>query len=445
MRHRVTFVHSRGKENGIKSLNSTHVEVIPGSSREDRFTFDAPRYSHIRSIRIQVIKPFQHTLQTSPFAYDYQIGLHIYIVPEPIPEVGERHNFYTQVHDVIHDLFGIGLTENDWILSLNSLYFHTHEFLEPRGSLAAQLPSSWDAIDYSVSDGKVKIKSLQAVLNLLEVDAGERKEYKEVGTFHIEELTTRDDLVLSGARVVFNDEDVGEFDKEEGFVHRTLFHIKPRHRQTDHISVVYKPNGLHPIMSVEKPPKLPEDDDLRMCKLYYYLTLDKSVFLDRYQMPDLLKILVSYGSRDLELPEYSVEGWGNEILLEVKDNAQYPLDLTLHSRYQLPNNKADHTEVIIDKPFLFYGCEVGSDAFLLKNSPFDNKVTIGGSHEKFFTDDTVFYQVLEPGTVNIAIPNAHGDANWVNFVTLLAVLLGVLLIVPKVFKRKMVNTAKKNE
>lgn len=442
MRHRTTFVHSRGKENGIESLNSTHVKVISGATREDRLTFDAPVYSHIKALRIQVIKPFSRTLQTTPFAYDYQIGLHIYIVPEAVPEVDERPNFYSQVHALLKDLFGLELEEKDWILSLNSLYFHTDDSLEPRGKFAEKLPKNWDALDYSISEGKAVLKSLQAALADLEADAGEDGEYKEVGIFGVEELTTRDDLVLSGARVVFNDAEPS--DEEDKFVHRTLFHVKPRHRQLQNVPIEYTPNGLHPIISLKHSPKRPEDDDLRLCKLYYYLALSKDVIFDRYQIPDSLTPLIMYGTTDLELPAYLVTGWGNEILMEVSSDADYPIDLTLHTRYQLPRNDSAHTNVTISKPLLFYGCETGSDSFLLKNSPFDNKATIGGSYEKFFTEDTVFYRVLEPETVTTTIPNAHGSAKWFNLVTLLTVLLGVFLIVSKVFRRP-VDTAKKNQ
>lgn len=442
MRFRTTFIHSHGKENGIKTLNSTHIEVVQGSTREDRLTFDAPTYSHIKAVRIQVIKPFKRTLQTSPFAYDYQIGLHIYIVPEAVPEVDERHNFYTQVNTLLHDLFGLELEEKDWILSLNSLYFHTGDYLEPRGEFADKLPKIWDVLDYSISEGKAVLKSLQAVLTELEVDAGDLGYYKEVGIFGVEELTTRDDLVLSGARVVFNDEETsGEEDK---FVHRTLFHVKPRHRQLKNVPIEYKPNGLHPVISLMESPKRPEDDDLRRCKLYYYLALKKDVFFDRYQIPDSLTPIIMYGTNDLELPAYLVAGWGNEILMEVSSNAEYPIDLTLHSRYELPRNDSTYTDVEINKPLLFYGCETGSDSFLLKNSPFNNKATIGGSYEKFFTEDTVFYRVLEPEAVTITIPNAHGNANWVNLVTFLSVLLGVFLIVSRVVRRQ-VDTTKKNQ
>lgn len=446
MRHRTTFIHSRGKDNGIESLNSTYVEVVPGSTREDRLTYDAPSFSHISSLRIQVIKPFQRTPQTAPFTYDYQIGLHIYIVPKAVPEVNERQNFYAQVNSLLKETFDIELEEKDWILSLNSLYYHTDEYLKPHGNFAGKLPAEWDALDYSISEGTAVAKSFQALLNDLQVDAGTSGEYKEVGVFGIELFTTRDDLVLSGARVVFNDDDGDTLEDESKFVHRTLFHVKPRHRQISSVPVEYVPNGLHPIISLKESPERPEDDDLRLCKLYYYAALNKNVFFDRYQTPEALTTLTVFGTTDLELPEYLVSGWGNEILMEVDPDAQFPIDLTLHTRYQLPKNDSGYTDVIIEKPLLFYGCETGSDSFLLKNSPFDNKAVIGGGYEKFFTDDTVFYRALEPGAITITVPTAHGSANWVNLVTMLSVLLGIFIIVSKVFGvRRNVDTIKKNQ
>lgn len=448
MRQRVTFIHSRGKENGIESLNATHVAVVPESSREDKYTFDAARFTHIRSIRVQVIKPFERTLRTAPFAYDYQIGLHIYIIPEAVPEADERVNFYNQVEEVLGELFGVTLSEKDWILSLNSLYFHTSDYLQPRGSLAEQIPGKWDAIDYSVNDGTAVLKTFQADLNLLEVDAGNDGLYKEVGIFGVEELTTRDDLVLSGARVIFNDEVDPELE-ESGFVHRTMFHVKPRHRQASLVDVAYTENGLHPKITFENAPKRPEDDDIRLCRLYCYVSLEKSTFLDPYQTPDALVPIVAYGSRDLELPEYAIAGWGNEALMEVDEDAEFPLELTLHSRYQLPSNRSVYTNVKFDKPLLFYGCEVGLDAFLLKNSPFDNKAQFGGSYEKFFTENTVFYRVSEPGVVAYDMPNANGSGAYVSLVTLLAILVGLSFIVPKLWRTTKTNKTaaetKKNE
>lgn len=453
MRHRVTIVHSHGLANGIESLNTTHVQAVPGSAREDRFTFPSKEYSHIRSFRIQIIKPYKHTQQTAPFAYDYQIGLHVYIVPRAVPEADERQNFYNQVNGLLHDLFGVNVTEKDWILSLNSLYYFSSEYLTPQGELAQKLPQKWDTLEYTFADGKLVLKSFQAVLDDLEVDAG-LGDYTEVGIFGVEALTTRDDLVLSGARVIFNDEDSqnapdGEKDPEndeQRFVHRTMFHVKPRHRQGSHVPIEYRPNGLHPIMRVSQQPEMPLDDDIRRCRLYIYYVFENSVFFDRYQAPDLLTTLVAYGTTDLELPEYSAPGWGTEALLELDRDAQYPLDLTLHSRYQLPSLESPYTNVTVTKPLLFYGCEIGSDAFLLKNSPFDNKAIHGGSFEKFFTEDTVFYQVLTPGTVSVTIPNAHGDGDKVKMVTLLVLIVGVMLILSLVFRRtSAVSATKKNQ
>lgn len=437
MRHRVTFVHSPS-DNVVKTLNSSYVELENVlTAREDKISFDKDRYSHISSLRVQIVKPFETTELTKPFSYDYQPGLHVYVVPQAMAGSAEEDMFPKQVSDVLDELFGILVNTDDMILSFNSFYYHTSEIPEVKPLFADKLGTNWDALDYFHSEDSAVIKSLEVALKRLVVS--ETSDYTEIGIFSLDEHSTADDIILTGIRAVFNDNDQEDKD-EDAFVHKTMFHVKPRHRTLSLIDPKLKPNGLHPIFELDSPSE-PTDEDVRNCKLYCYLTLENAVFLDRYQIPEQMQILANYGPNNLELPSYAIDEWGNEVLMEV-DNPNFPVELTLHSRYQLPNSSRLHTSVLIDKPYLFYGCEAGSDAFLLTNSPFDNKNKIGGTYEKFFTDDTVFFQAGYRGSVAVEIPNATGTSLQTNIVTLGAVLLGLFIIGSKLWRR---TEAKKEE
>lgn len=436
MRHRVTFVHSQQSDNVVKSITPTTVEIDPSVSvaREDKLTFTTQEYSHIQSLRVQVVKPFEATDMTRPFGYLYQPGLHVYVIPRAVQKVNERDAFFTQVTQAMQEIFGIDMDSNRMILSLNSFYYHTSEIPDMPKAMAKwsnKAGSSWDALDYLLSDGTAVLKTLEAALDRLVVN--EDKDYTEVGVFGLEKHSTTDDIILTGIRAILNDEGGGTDTKD--FVHKTMFHIKPRHRTTDQlVDPKFKSNGLHPVFVFDHAPQKPHDEDVTNCKLYCYLTLDNAVFVDRYQIPEPMSILASYGPDNLELPSYSIKGWGNEVLMELA-NAEYPFDFTLHSRYQLPSPNDLQTHIKIDKPYLFYGCEAGSDAFLLNNSPFDNKRKIGGTFEKFFTDDTIFYQAGERGVAEVSIPHAAGTPMYANVVTSVAIFLGLWMVVSKLWGR----------
>lgn len=444
MRHRVTFVHSQEGDNVVKSINATRIELGPSTvaAREDRLTFTTQEYSHIKSLRVQVVKPFKATDVTRPFSYLYQQGLHIYAEPQVVRDANEREKFFSQVTEAVQEVFGIVIDSKSMILSLNSFYYHTPEtpdLPEITAKWSHKAGSSWDALDYFHSEGSAVLKTLEAALSRLVVS--EDIDYTEIGVFGLEKHSSIDDVILTGVRAILNDEDASSDTKD--FVHKTLFHVKPRHRTMGSlVDAQYKANGLHPIFSFVQAPETPQDDDVANCKLYCYLTLNNEVFVDRYQIPDSMNILASYGPNNLELPSYAVQGWGNEVLMELSD-ATYPVDLTLHSRYQLPSSISPHTHVVIDKPYLFFGCEAGSDAFLLKNSPFDNMHKIGGSFEKFFTDDTVFYQAGLRGVAEVIIPNAAGAPIYANAVTSVAILLGLWMVVSKLWGR--MRYERKNE
>lgn len=428
MRHRVTFIHSLLPEDEVaESINATYVGLKDGFevSREDRFTFPSPDYENVKSIKILVNKGYNGSSTTLPFAYTSQLGLHFYVKPVVIRDVDEREEFYNNSAKLVEDYFGVKPTSQQWVPSLNLLYFHVQQplnlsFGKVDSSLSA-LSNDWTALDYLALDGTSSLKLFYPEAHERFVDVSNTEDFTEVGIFAIEDHSLRDDLILSGARVVLND------DAELDLVQRTLFHVKPRHRSTDPMEISLKKNGLHPTLSFGSAPQHPVDEDINRCVLYSYYTLEKSVFLDPYQIPSGFNILANYGPKDLELPEYAIPQWGNEILVEHNSTETFPFELTLHSRYQNPGSDS-HKAALIDRPLVFYACEGQLDAYLLSNSPFDNKKSPGGSFEKFFTDDTIFYHALNPSQFKFSIPTATSTLENVNLMTIISLFIGVLFI-----------------
>lgn len=435
MRHRVTFIHSKSSEEKVvNTINDTYVSLKEDMdvAREDRFTFPAPEVKNVKSLRLQVNKGYDNSRVTQPFSYPYQIGLHFYVKPLVISSVKEREEFYENSAKLIKDYFGVEPDVQTWIPSLSALYIHVQEplamaFKNVESSLA-DVNEDWSCLDYHSSDGTSSLKLFYPHAKERIVDVSNTSDFTEVGIFAIDTPSSRDNVILSGARVVMNDE------PDQDLVQRTLFHVKPRHRYLEPIDLSYRPNGLHPVISFDDAPEHPVDEDIKNCILYSYYTLEKSIFLDPYQIPPGFDILANYGTKDLELPEYSIKQWGNEVLVEHKDTTTFPFDLTLHTRYQLPD-AVQHKHAALDKPVVFYACEALVDPYLLNNSPFDNKRAPGGSFEKFFTDDTIFYHALRHGYFDVDIPRATFGANASNIVTLLSLILGVSIIFYKVFKK----------
>lgn len=245
-------------------------------------------------------------------------------------------------------------------------------------------------------------------------------EYTEVGVFGIDgPITTPDDVVLAGLRAVYED---GEHE-----LHKTLFHIKPRHRRlTSSARVALEQNGLHPTLTFDLGPVDVGDADVNAltCSYFAYLPLGKSVFLDRNQLGANTTLLVQTGATDLEAPAYAVDAWGQEALLQLDG----PTALTLHSRYNQPGNGSFAASL---SPQVFVACDVLQDEeYYLGISPFDNKLNVGGAYENHFTNNTVFYHPLPTPPLNVSIPVGDallaGTVAWVTFVGL---VLGLVLIV----------------
>lgn len=432
-RHRITIFNPLDTNDDlIESVDSTRLLLNSTTLkngnfvREDRTTvlgYAHPQLELVKAIRIHINGPDGPL--TPVFAYNYQKGLNVYVTPTlDVTSDGLIKEFYSQVSSFLNDHFGVKVASDQFIISVNALYFHSPATPEIT-SFPVELPQSWINLDitYDGPEKKLIVKSTSLVGNF---SATSEDSKIEVGLFKVDEnISSPDDLVLSGIRVLL------EPQQTEKSLHKTLFHVKPRHRYLEsEVQTSLRENGLHPVVQTSFSQVVaPFDEDVSECKLYYYMNLDRSLFVDKYQLGADFHLVGLFGNSDLELPEYKVRDWGTEVLLEVAGLKD--LELTLHSRYQLPQLK-ESTEVIFQSPTIFYACNVAEDEYLLVNSPFDNKGAIGGSYENFFTNDTIFYHFkLDGENISIAIPNGHTSLERVNNITFGALSIGILFLVYK--------------
>lgn len=457
MKRRVTFVHQKNAGLEVKELLSTRLEFEQPvlGSLEERFSSEPLNTHHIKSIRIHINRERTNdqtpNLEKSVFAYPYQIGLHVYVEPEL--EAGVTlDDFFTEVNNHLQMQLGFQIPPEHWIQSLNAFYFHDIDIPKVNVPNGATLGDSYAALDYYSSSESTVTKLYKSDMKIKLYDVSNSGDSCEVGVFTIEDHSTRDDLILSGVRVLLNDKDMDA----KQMVQRTVFHTKPRHRYLDILdknesfsksplglaNVKIIPNGLHPILSIVSIPAPPTDRDIDLCLLFSYLTLQKSVFVDRYQVPDQVKLLAHYGTKDLELPEYSVKQWGTEVLLHLGDLNSLLVNLTLHSRYQLPQLKVDTVSTLLDSAVLFYACDATVDANVLTDSAFDNRRPVGGSFERFFTEDSIFYHVSERESLDVQIPTLKDDSIFINLSTMTTLIFGILMVLSSALVRSLKRKAK---
>lgn len=177
------------------------------------------------------------------------------------------------------------------------------------------------------------------------------------------------------------------------------------------------PTGLHPTMSISmprsslKPPPAPSD---ATCALHTYLTLPSTIFGDRYQLAttdplfveshNLVALRALAGEMDLEAPDWVVQRWGSNWLLELatppeaEDGASTPdpsnwtATIPLHLRY-LPPSETGHRTAHIPWPVVFWACTTEDDTEMSLN-PFDRK-NLGW--DSLFGPRTLFYQLQPAG------------------------------------------------
>jgi PIG-X / PBN1 len=253
----------------------------------------------------------------------------------------------------------------------------------------------------------------------------------EVGILSNETPADPSEFNLSGFLTV-----VGEDDHPKP----TLFSFPSRHhslppsqaKQQQYTISFHQPTGLHPTMQISFPnasalvspvSKSPSST----CALHAYLTLPSPIFADKYQLSssdpvflashNLVALRSISGETDLEAPDYLVEKWGSNLLVELatlpnslstttrfnsyfapKSNDKIGWDITipLHLRY-LPPSSGGQSTIPIPHPILFWACTEQCGSKFPVN-PFD-RVNLG--YEALFGVRTMFWH-LDPNPNSIS-------------------------------------------
>ncbi|KAI1807958.1 PIG-X-domain-containing protein [Daldinia bambusicola] len=228
----------------------------------------------------------------------------------------------------------------------------------------------------------------------------------------------------------------------------TLFSFPSRHKNADDSgfeSTFLRPMGLHPTMQLRLSSSKPPMDDA-YCALHAYLTLPRTVFIDKYQLADDLFLssknlsALRYISQpvDLEAPDYAMRLWGSSALLELKpprieSDQPWTAEIPLHLRYLAP---ADHgyRNVSIPWPAVFWACST-EEGTKFASSPFD-RTNLG--YDGLFGPRTLFWHV-EPKPSKgedlyheIRVPVLDlGQANRISSGTVTVVLMGIVFVIWK--------------
>ncbi|KAI5963032.1 PBN1 [Candida pseudojiufengensis] len=472
IKQRSTVINfEQNHDNIIKHLNQTHLSLESLHSDnslliENKFTIPFNKnLKHIRQLRIQ--SKFDNDIIDSRnefFPFEFTSGLNIYVEPKNTINNDDNDEFFKELKDILNDLIGIEINEEQYINHVMSLYYYDSS----PSPLLIKAPSDKDywftnkTYDLIYDDSNESQLSIRQIYKTDEISYKLKlTEYKEIGIFLKDSKisNSKDDIVLSGLRVIF-DGTAESSDENEKNIHKTMFHFKPRHRILENIEYNTNliKNGLHPIFNTninllnkESSTQLINDDDVLNCNPFIYLHLNKSLIFDKYQnIPKNSILLINNGFQDLELPEYKIENWGGELLfkLDTPINEPQNFNLTLHSRYQLPNqnrtnnqttSKSLYTTIINPLPKLFLACNI-KDHEILAKSPFDTSrfSSIGNNFENYFSKDTVFYHPIQQknkeNNLRIDIPNGISTFDRINSLTTITLILGILIILYRVFK-----------
>ncbi|CAI7604403.1 unnamed protein product [Penicillium glandicola] len=241
----------------------------------------------------------------------------------------------------------------------------------------------------------------------------------------------------------------------------TMFSFPSRHQpltEPSSYTVSFaSPTGLHPKMSISMPrsslkrPPAPSDTT---CALHTYLTLPSTIFGDQYQLGttdplfleshNLVSLHALAGEMDLEAPDWVVQRWGSNWLLELatppeaEDAASTPgpsnwtATIPLHLRY-LPPSETGYRTAHIPWPVVFWACTAEDDTKMGLN-PFD-RTNLGW--DGLFGPRTLFYQLQPAGDhlveeIDVPVLRLEGDGyfqgRYIEFGTCVAISLGFLWV-----------------
>lgn len=247
----------------------------------------------------------------------------------------------------------------------------------------------------------------------------------EVGILSPSPATEPSDLQLSGFLTV-----VGTDDHPKA----TLFSFPSRHHSLDfaerrdqQYTVSFdQPTGLHPILKISFPDAhaLVEPQSKppgSVCALQTYLTLPSHLFADKYaflsndplfqKSHNLGQLHSIAGETDLEAPDYVVDKWGSNMLLDIltpdvdeagegggarnSSPGQWNVTIPLHLRYLEPT-PGGQSQVEIPWPIVFWAC-TAEDGTKFPVNPFD-RIHLG--YDGLFGPRTMFYH-LDPAAPEV--------------------------------------------
>ena len=219
------------------------------------------------------------------------------------------------------------------------------------------------------------------------------------------------------------------------------------------------PTGLHPTLQISfpssadlSPPTTKPEDST--CALHTYLTLPSAIFADKYQLSstdglflkshNLQALRAISGETDLEVPDYVVQKWGSNVLLELAtppsgtSTAGIPWTVTipLHLRYMEPT-VGGKSQIRVPWPVIFWACTADEGTKFPVN-PFD-RVNLG--YDGLFGPRTMFYHLevqsrngtmVEELDVPVLDRGAVGSA-WVESGTVLVIMLGFVWVLWKLW------------
>jgi hypothetical protein len=189
----------------------------------------------------------------------------------------------------------------------------------------------------------------------------------EVGIFKEEGGEDKDEYSLGGVRAILGHSK--DFEPTLfTFPHR--HHILRSHGLQTSLSPAY---GSHPVLETILPLSAlqpPVNDTLNhdTCNLHALYTLSKDVFVDKYQLAQLVQFKSGgiqnarvWGETDLEAPSYETPGWGSIMLVDAPrpdpKDTEMTIKLPLHLRYLKPIDGGGKVHVDILPPEVFWACE----------------------------------------------------------------------------------------
>lgn len=427
MKHRITILnHESTHDSIISHINKTSIQLTSNFTREDKFTFVGDEVPTIfKNKNIKDLNIRMGNVDSLVFNY-FTDDLEVNVRPN-----SSKDKFFQGTSD-LWKLLGIN---NDWSISKSSVMTRQDTSEPLKDVMKKIIGMDFEAMNLVYTSGKL-------IISVLNKDGPKLISwmddvYTETGIFLIDDFEV-DDIVLSGLRVIMDGNEKIESEPETDdtkfdHLHKTLFHVKPKFR-TFPITTKFNNNGLHPKIQFEFPE--PPVDDVSGCDRFFYTSLPKDLFIDPYNPGENVEIVVNYGVKDLELPEYSIDEWGHQVLVRLTEDVG---ELTLHSRYQLPNKHGNQT--IDFNGVAFYGCDL-RERNILQLNPFYNEFLDG--YSSFFTNDTVIYQDFKNFKVDIPVPQS--EFHDINNITLITLVLGILIIILQLLKpRKKEKREKKHQ